>query len=189
MSTGSHRRRGEAGFEWLAEDLAIRRFDEDSAVDDGGEKPATTILYVTMPSIGGLERLLAWWKRYAADQEPVGKLEKEWWNLFGYLSDLRVWSAKDRIDQSLATYVERIPRAIREALVPVEFDLWFTRLRGREEAGRRSAPRAMLAGMDAAVLDEAIIDEIHYHGVLASIPAAMARQAAEQLGRLPRPPW
>ena len=173
----------EAGFEWLAEDLATPEVDEDAAEEDGEEKPATTILYVTMPSIEGLERLLAWWKRYVANQEPIGKLEKEWWSLFGYLSDLRVWSAKDRIDPTLAAYVRRILEGDPEALVPVEFDLWFL---GSAEERKRAVDqlRSTLAGMDAAVLDEAIIDEIHYHGVLASIPAAMARQAADQLGPL-----
>ncbi|MFJ7439657.1 S8 family peptidase [Methylorubrum thiocyanatum] len=175
----------EAGFEWLAEDLADPEvaLDDEAADDEGDATPATSILYVTMPSMEGLKRLLAWWKAYAARKEPTDKIEKEWWSLFGYLSDLRVWSAKDRIDPSLAAYVERILQGDPTALVPVEFDLWFL---GSEERRSRAVGelRSMLADMGAAVLDEANIDAIHYHGVLASIPAGMARQAAAQLGPL-----
>jgi hypothetical protein len=175
----------EAGFEWLSEDLVDPEAagDEDDATDDTGEEASSSILYVTMPSLEGLRRLLGWWKAFTDGKEPSDKLEKEWWKLFGYLADVRVWSAKDRVDPSLAAYVERMLERDPQALVRVEFDLWYL---GTEVRRRRAVDelRSVLGELDASVLDEVSIPEIHYHGVLASMPAGIARDAAGRTGPL-----
>ncbi|MGX9981552.1 S8 family peptidase [Methylobacterium fujisawaense] len=176
----------EAGFEWLAEDFAgLGDAGEDALDGDDRDEDAvqSALLYLTLPSIAGMKRLLGWWTAYAAGRDPPDDLAKEWWKLFGYLADVRVWSAKDRVDPSLAAYVARSLEKDPRALVPVEFDLWYL---GTEDRRRRAIDelRALLDASGAAVLDEASIPAIQYHGVLASIPAGIALEAAAKTGPL-----
>ena len=58
-----------AGLEWLAEaqDDGLsddEDLDEEAADDEEVSPSAETLLYVTMPTMGGLQRVLALWKRF-----------------------------------------------------------------------------------------------------------------------------
>ena len=94
----------QAGLEWLAEAQDDGLSEDEDVDEDGadakGDGPTVgeTLLYVTMPTIGGLQRVLALWKRYVAGR-PKPTDGGDWWSLFGYLSDLRTWSARDRVDR------------------------------------------------------------------------------------------
>lgn len=167
----------DSGFEWLAEDYA-----NDGDADGGSEDPVNPDrLYLTMPTVAGFERLLAFWRSYRTGGLPESPTAKTWWALFGYLADVRTWSAKDRVDPSLAAYVEA--RAGRSAEVRIEFDLWFRATRKDRDAAL-AALTETLGAVGGDLLDAVQIEGIRHHGVLANVPAAVARQLARGEGAL-----
>lgn len=172
----------ELGFEWLGEDLP--EYDEVSALEiqEEGETPKMGVLYLTMPSLDGLKRLLALWNRYSNNESaPEGR--KEWWALFGYLSDLRVWSAKDRVDPSISTYVAEALRRSPEDQIRIEIDLWF-----HDDPAERAKALEMISAvirlLDGVVHEQAEIPDIKYHAILAQIPAGAALELTNLSGPL-----
>ena len=172
-----------SGFAWLAEDYLPQADEENEGDDDGPEAGPMSRLYLTMPSMAGLKKLLAYWRAFSSGQEPNDDTAKRWWALFGYLADVRVWSAQDRVDPSLASYVEATLAKADSASVRVEFDLWFRGIEGAEEDAFAEFA-AVLGAEGGEILDAQSIPEIRYHGVLASLPAASARRAARKEGPL-----
>lgn len=165
-----------AGLEWLTEDLGDESADdEDSGYDD--EEGIETALYVTMPTLDGLQRILALWRRFTrGDPRPTGS-DRHWWSIFGYLNDVRTWSAKDRVDPGTRTFLERLIREHPDRPFRVELDLWFhgepaLRLSAREDV------QDLVSSLGGSVLDFATIAAIRYQAALVEIPG---RQAARLL--------
>jgi hypothetical protein len=162
------------GFEWLTEDFQspAGEDDEDSEYLDE-ESSRVAMLYVTMPTLEGLRRLVALWNRYKRD-EPKPSDAKEWWQLFGYLSDVRTWSAKDRIDPFLFGFIARNIEKFPKRPIRLELDLWY-----RESAELRADARKylelLLTMVNGRLLDFATIEPIEYQAALVEIPAAEAK--------------
>lgn len=178
------------GFEWLTSlaprgDEAANSLDEDEDPDEEDEassdKPA--ILYVTMPSLEGLRRLLASYKRFKDNGEPVSG-EESLFKLFGFLLDLRTWSARDRIDPAIERYIRKMLEQDPSRPVMVEIDLWY-----RDDRQRRDKSvmllREYVQREDGQVLDFVEIAPIRYQGILVELPGAVAAKLAEGLGSLP----
>ena len=145
--------------------------DEDSEYTEDEERSPTP-LYVTMPTLAGLRKLLTLWKLFSSDSPPP-EGAKDWWALFGYLKDLRTWSAKDRVDPRTAGYVARMLERQPDRPIRLELDLWY---RGND-ALRRDAEAYVVGLMDAVggrVLDFATIEAISYQAALVELPVAQA---------------
>lgn len=166
-----------AGLEWLGEEIGSDP-EDDEAEDDENDEPVPergdTPLYVTMPSLAGLQKVLSYWKRYAAGEPRPKDAARDWWSLFAYLRDLRTWSAKDRIDPNLDRYVQRVLRDSPDRPVRLELDLWF-RADPELRAQARGYVDALMRVVDGQVLDFATIEPIHYQAALIELPAAQAR--------------
>jgi len=131
-----------------------------------------------MPTIDGLQRLIALWNRYIANEPKPGDA-KEWWTLFGYLEDVRTWSAKDRIDPLLGSFIERKLRL--DLPVRIELDLWF-RNDPKLRAAARSYLDVLLNDIGGTLLDFATIDPIHYQAALVEIPVEQAQALRDYAG-------
>ncbi|MGT2454401.1 S8 family peptidase [Cupriavidus basilensis] len=173
------------GFEWLTSEYDDVSRDDDEPEDDepdDKESVGATYLYLTMPTVKGLDTLLSRWRAYKAGKLP-DKADRLWWALFGYLQDIRVWSAKDRVDPSIATYVELMLSGDPDAPVVMELDLWY-----RSEAERRdralSTLLELLQEVGGAMLDFCSIPEINYQAALVRVPASVARRLALRDGKL-----
>lgn len=159
------------GLEWLTEDQpGDTADDEDSEYDE--EEAAGAILYVTMPSLDGLQRVLALWRRYTRG-EARGSDARAWWTLFGYLRDVRTWSARDRVDPLTVRHLDRLLERHPDRPVRVELDLWF-----REDPSLRAQARdyveALVAEFGGTLLDFATVEEIAYQAALVELPVAQA---------------
>ncbi|MFP4895885.1 S8 family peptidase [Paraburkholderia sp. EG304] len=173
------------GFEWLTSEYDDSSpDDDDEEVDgsDGNDGVGATYLYLTMPTVKGLETLLSRWRAFKAGKSaPSG--DGLWWALFSYLHDIRVWSAKDRIDPSIARYVELMLSGDPDTPVVMEVDLWY-----RNEAERRDrALRTLLEllkEVGGEMLDFCTIPEINYEAALVRVPANVARLLANRDGKL-----
>ena len=166
------------GLEWLTEDYADLEGDDESAYDD--DEAGASTLYVTMPTLKGLQSLLALWRRYTkGEAKPTDA--REWWALFGYLTDVRTWSAKDRVDPSVARYVERSIQAHPDRPVRLELDLWY-----RDNAELRATARSyldiLLEAVDGTLLDFATIEPIQYQAALIELPGQRARELSALTG-------
>lgn len=174
------------GFEWLAclapsEDGAAE--EEDEETESGNVRSGFRTLYVTMPSLEGLRRLLASWKRFKAEQRPV-KGEEGLFKLFDYLEDLRTWSAKDRIDPTLARYVRKLLQKDPKRPVLVEVDLWYRSAKERRDSAVETL-RTLVEHENGKVHDFVDIEPIRYQGALVELPAAVAARLVEGVEGLP----
>lgn len=174
------------GLEWLISDElreASTDLDAEEAEDEalaGGRH----IFYMTMPSIGGLKKLLAMWRRFKDNRAPT-PAERPFWGVFGYLKDMRGWSAQDRVDPSVTQYIRALLRSDPDRRVTIELDFWY-----RSEKQRRDSAIAtlqlLLDEVGGELLDLIEIPEIRYQGALVSVPAEVARKLAEKDGSLAR---
>lgn len=171
------------GLEWLiSEDINSGSGDDQTDDEAEDDIPPATWLYLTMPSIQGLKKLLAQWKLYKLKKDPTPGY-KELWRIFDYLKDLRVWSAKDRIDPSIDKYVRAILKNQPDREVLVEIDLWYRSERQRRDAAV-STLRAMVTSVQGEVLDYVEIPEIRYQGALVRVSAQVARRLVDGEGGL-----
>lgn len=137
-----------------------------------------------MPSREGLKKLLAMWRRFKADKTPTPE-EKPFWGMFGYLHDLRVWSAQDRVDPSVAKYIHALLTADPNRTVTIELDFWYRSEKQRRDGAITTLLR-MLNEVGGGMLDLVEIPEIRYQGALITVPAEVARKLAEKDGTLAR---
>lgn len=173
-----------AGIDWLGEDYNLSDDDDndEGEGDDAGESAgqgeeqpddAQSMLYVTMPTLKGLQKVVSLWKRFSKGEEKPPGADGEWWALFKYLSDVRPWSAKDRVDPFMDAYVERMLRDRPNDPVKVEIDLWY-----RSDPDLRAQAgtylEALMKNVDGKILDFATIEPIHYQAALVEISAAQA---------------
>lgn len=179
-----------AGFEWLGEEHDLSDVDEDEEDEDsdsGSEaseaKSTRSMLYITMPTIAGLKKIVLLWRRYAQGQAKPSGNDGEWWHLFGYLSDVRPWSAKDRVDPLMKRYIERMARENPNRPIRIELDLWF-----RAEPDLRAKAEEYVSGLmnvlDGKLLDFATIEPIHYQAALVEIPVGRAHELQSLNGPL-----
>ena len=165
------------GLEWLFGEEAVDSTDDDVEEDDEPrDEYASKWLYLTMPTLAGLKKLLKQWELYQEGKSPAPEY-KELWRLFGYLKDLRGWSAKDRIDSTVIRYIERALSKDPSRSVVIELDLWYRTESQRRDGALRSVADTVQA-VGGQMLDSVDIPEIRYQGVLARVPAHVARDIA-----------
>lgn len=165
------------GLEWLTG----QRKDVDDDTSDDEDLQSQTI-YVTMPSLAGLQKLLAMWNRYKKNVSAQ-KHEKPFWKIFDYLCDLRVWSIKDRIDPSVTNFINKLLDEQPNRVVQVELDFWYRNERERRD-NAITILKSMLKEVGGELVDLVEIQEIRYQGVLIAIPAKIAKELAVRDGRL-----
>lgn len=175
----------ELGFDWLGE--MFKREDEEGEEEDeeGGTRSdgmrREDVLFVAMPTDESLRALLRLWDAFTR-KEPARERGK-WWTLFGYLTDIRSWSPRDRIEKETVDYIRRVVARASTAPVRLELDLWF---RG-EEAVRHAAQEIVRAAVEAiggTIVDDFELAEIRYAALLVDLPPHEALRVAEREGRI-----
>ncbi|MDN7675449.1 S8 family peptidase [Burkholderia oklahomensis] len=182
------------GFEWLTSRSAtpIVPSDDDEEDEDGAEgvrrenaapeESSPARLYLTMPSVEGLRNFLARWRSFIKGESPPAEA-KALWALFGYLQDVRVFSAEDRIDPLIKRYVEALVRHDPERHVKVEVDLWYRSEKQLRDNALETL-NALLVEVGGAMLDVVTIEEIRYQAALVSVPAHVAVSLTRYQGAL-----
>ncbi|QDC44771.1 S8 family peptidase [Methylophilus medardicus] len=168
------------GLEWLTGQRKSEDGDEETADDD--EELQSQTIYVTMPSLAGLQKLLAMWNRYQKGQKPE-KPEAPFWKIFEWLYDLRVWSIKDRVDPALTNFINKLLKEQPDRVVQVELDFWYRNAKERRDSAITTL-QTMLDEVGGTLIDLVEIEEIRYQGALVAIPAKVASELAERNGKL-----
>lgn len=151
--------------------------DDDFFFEGKPDKQLSRKLYCVLSSSQALRELLRLWDCYTQDENfkfPHGASKFK--EIFPALEDIRPWSREERFEQTgLRDVWEGDLIATGVTHVECNIELFF---RGGEQVRKEKADQVKTAlnDIDAAVLDEALIEEIAYHNLLVSVPAHVARQ-------------
>jgi hypothetical protein len=159
------------GLEFLAE------IDEDQ-IDSAGvfidpEDSGASVsgsLYLMATNQEALDEILQLWQLYQTDEEqPFPHNLGRWKQIFRRLSDVRRWSAQDRIRGTRALEDFAARAAAGQEVVPAEIELWY-----REDPAQRAAAEAevrqVVERAGGETVSAADIGEIAYHALLVSLP-------------------
>ncbi|MEX2285294.1 MAG: S8 family serine peptidase [Gemmatimonadota bacterium] len=127
-------------------------------------------LYLAMPDITALGEFIRLWDRWVAGRE-FDQGFAPFKHLFAQLREVRPWGPRDRIPEETIAYWQQEARDNPDRPVRTEVELWFRRTAERREQASRDF-RTIVAGAGGAMIHEAMIPEIAYHGALIDIPAA-----------------
>jgi hypothetical protein len=161
------------GLEFLAEE-AEDRLESDgtfAAVDSEGKPHRyTRQLFLVASDAVAWQQLLGLWRRFQrGDPFPYGLTPFR--DLFARLRDVRAWDDRDRLERTGALAAWREDFVGMDAqLVEFETELWLRGEQGRRDAVL-AALRSDLADVGGSIVDQLVVEEIDYHGVLARVPA------------------
>ena len=142
---------------------------QDKEKKDRADKAVPSRLYLAMPDVRALEELLSLWQRWERS-EPLGRGYAPFAHLFQQLHALRPWGPQDRIpDETLAFWREESERHPGQP-VRTEVELWYRNSESRRNDASQTL-RTLVSGTGGRALDETVIHDIAYHGMLIDIPA------------------
>lgn len=176
------------GLEWLDE-LDIEDIEPIGGFEsrDKKNRGLPGRLFALMSNQQALRDLIGLWERWPTDWE--GETENgrpvrapsgfgPFKELFRYLTDVRHWGPKDRVQDTLLPWLSSLEH--REGLLKFEAELWF-----RGDADRRATAlhgiTRIVEAVGGAQLDECVVPEIRYHGVLLQAPAETVADIARQI--------
>jgi hypothetical protein len=171
------------GLEWLCEieEEGIPPDDDFFALDDDDrrrpDKALRGRLFMIFSNQDALRQMLSLWASWQKDQKlPHGF--GRWKTLFEQLRDVRLWGIRDRLLETgvLDDWHERVEHG--QEVVPCEIELWY-----RQTTPQRRSTRDRVAGLVAQqggeVVNEAVVEEIAYHALLAKLPIGAIRTLLE----------
>ncbi len=169
------------GLEWLGEiDIEDIKPDEDfhESNEEGHkkEKELNGRLYLVFTNHRAMRQLLDLWKRWVKDgnfdtskgeHKGKGALKE----VFKRLHDIRKWDIQDRFEESKTLqYWEEDVRLNPDRPVRFEIEPWYRSGRARREEAQHSITR-LIVEKGGNVISTSDIPGIHYHGILAELPA------------------
>lgn len=174
------------GLEFLADEEAIFDADEDFYYFDTrksreGEprmdKPVSGRLYLAMPDVQALRRLLTLWRRWLRN-ESFQHGDTQWRTLFSSLRDIRSWGPQDRVTEEAIEIWRDTISDDTEKVTRIEAELWFY-----ENSARRLAEFQKLQDFTSSVggqiVHHSCIPEIGYDAVLVDLPTSDIRRLIE----------
>lgn len=172
--------------EWLAEcereDIApVAGF----YLEDADDEQLKYRMYAVMSNQRAMQELLGLW----GDWDPAVRAKKNFGpfkELFSHLLDIRRWNYKDRLEEArILEYwqqdLENSPEMMR-----FEIEFWFRSSDAQRATIYQELERAIVAE-GGRCIDESVIPEILYHGVLVELPAQKIRQFIQQLDQMQVP--
>lgn len=163
-----------AGLNFVIE--AAERFEPDNLFfyDDDTGRQLDGRLYVTMPNEEAFRTLISLYDRFA-NQEDFERGLTPLRHLFELLVEIRPWSMRERVsDATAAAIMDRLQQT-PEAHMRLEIEIY----PGGPAGARQRVLDAL--GADAAILREANLPDIRYHGLLVEISPATALSIAERV--------
>jgi hypothetical protein len=163
------------GIEILSETES--RVDPDDEFALASERPRSPLVSSCLHAIcvnqNSLRELLRLWRTWQRDHELRGRAPLR--DFFVHLKDIRPWGPQDRL--KLIDWDVHFAGVDPDALVSIDIELWF---RGSPET-RTTAQAdvsALLSRDGGTVASSAIIEQVGYHGLKATIPNRVLEQLA-----------
>jgi hypothetical protein len=175
------------GLEWLGEveEEDIPPDDDFFVADRKGAQRTDKLfrgrLFLVLSNHQALQQMLSLWNSWKTGQELPWGLGK-WSELFSQLRDVRPWGARDRLYETgvLDDWRERVEH--NAELIPCEIELWF-RVDHRRRRAARDRVAAIVQSLQGTVRNEALIEEIGYHALLAQLPIGSVRPLLVETGQ------
>jgi Subtilase family len=169
------------GMEWLGEieEEDIPPDDDFFAVDrkrkkQPGKALAGRVFMVFTNQDALREMLSLWtlWREGRDDDLPRGL--RSWRRLFEQLRDLRRWGVRDRLLETgvLDDWQDRVSHG--QEIVPCEIELWY-RQTPRQRLDTRDRITRLVRAQEGRIAQEAVVEEIAYHALLAYLPIGAIR--------------
>jgi len=163
------------GFELLIEDRLDDDYDIPEALVDENVGNASPTLYATMPTTEDLRRLLQLWNAYQ-NGETAPRGLAPWWNLFGMLSNLRLWGPQDRLTpEAKAEFLHRLSYDDDE-FIRLELEIWPT-ANAATRARWQVDTRARVEALGGRLISRSSIDQdgFIYEAVLVEMSCGSVR--------------
>lgn len=170
------------GFDWLGEvDIEDIEPDDDfyRLYSKGQKEPGKLLngrLYLVFTNNRAMRQLLSLWKIWVrdgdfdvkkGDHRGKGKLKE----VFKYLHDIRRWDVQDRFTETgILEYWREDLQLNPRRNVRFEIELWFRSKKSKRDTAFREVS-SLLKGLGGNVVSSCEITSIHYHGILAELPA------------------
>lgn len=156
------------GMEWLGE--SDEEFLQDADFqEEGKDKPLKGKLFLVLARESAMTTLLAWWKRWKKNPSlPFERGSARFKTLFEQLYDIRHWDISDRIDETglREDWQQRLERG--DDVVRFEAELWYRENQDVSQPYERF--QESLARSGGRIINQCILPQIAYHGVLAEAP-------------------
>lgn len=164
-------------FVWLNEWESVNIVADEDFYHDAGHQQLSGQFYLIGTNQQALQQLISLWERWQ-NQESFARGQARWRHVFDQLKSVRFWDKQDRLTEEALLYwndqlVDDTERQIR-----FEIEAWCysDNQKNTETFHELSSVLNQLRG---AVLRSAIISEIGYHGVLATLPSSAIRAIVE----------
>jgi len=163
------------GMEWLGEiEEDILPDDDFFALDTKGvRKPEKTLrgrAFLVFSNQQALDNMLSLWRKWQSGVHLPHGFSK-WNQVFSHLRDIHPWGVQERLLETGVLNDWKLRVRHNEEVLPCEIELWFR----RDHSIRTGALRRvvdLITDQQGRVLQEAIIEDIEYHGLLVELPVA-----------------
>ena len=164
--------------EWMGE-LEIDEIipDEDFFDKKRAEKELSGRLYLVMTNQRALSELLSLWRRYESDPQMtfVRGLTK-FRDVFKCLKDIRRWDVQDRLLETgvIDAWQEDL-KYDENRIIRFETELWFRNSSEKRKLSEEQVSH-LIQSNQGQILNQCVIEEIAYHGILAELPARSIKE-------------
>ena len=169
------------GLEWLGE-FEHDRIDPGYGFEDekDPQKRLNGQLFLVMTdqqALKDMENYFTQWKENPDVSLPYGLAKLR--HAFTHLHTIRPWGVEDRIQETgiWEDWQERLQYEQENVLF--EAELWFRENENRRQQAE-SHLRSIITSLDGEVIQQCVIPEISYHGILGRIPSENANEIINQ---------
>jgi hypothetical protein len=169
------------GLEWLGE-FEIEDIAPDYGFEDerDPQKKLSGQLFLIMTdqrALQELQNLFRSWQRNSKLRFPRGLAPLK--NAFIHLGKIRPWDTQDRIRDTGLFEDWKARLECRHQIVPFEAELWFRESPDRQRKSEVYL-RNLISDLGGEVVQQCVVPEIAYHGVLGRIPIDKVTEVIEQ---------
>lgn len=164
------------GFEYLGEYEEDLEPSADFYHRSAPHRNFSEKIYVALPTEGALRELLRLWTTYQSGQRLPNGFGK-WGQLFNLLVDIRPWGPKDRLSSDAAGILASQLESA-ESVLRLELEFWHSNNNSLRQQFSRSI-KEEVDSLGGQIIDEAVIAEIKYHGMLIELGVETVRDMVE----------
>lgn len=147
--------------------------DDDFFVEDDHDQKLGGQLYLIGTNHEALTQLLSLWDRWEKDL-PFDRGLGRWKDVFRQLRHVGLWDRRQRLTEEVLDYW-RDQQDGTEKSIRFEIEAWCYQDQTKDQSAFDQIS-TLLQGLGGTALNHAIIPEIGYHGILASLPSSSIQQ-------------
>ena len=174
------------GLEWLAEIETDEILPEHGFQDETNpDKKLSGRFFMVMTDQLALQQMISLFNKWQKNRNA--KFDRglaKWRNAFNHLKEIRTWNARDRILETgvIEDWEERLKFNQEQEDIPFEAELWF---RGNPSRRRKSDDYLsdIIRNFNGKIVQQCIIPEINYHGILGTIPHNRAQEIFSRISQ------